>query len=658
MRLSERQFNLLGATAMMAVATHLSRLPLWLSAFLVLVAPWRMWSRARSGKAISAWIRVPMVFALVAAIVVHYGNLFGREPGSALACGLLMLKLLESEKIRDARAAIGFAAFVLMSALLFTQSMGFTLALCVSLVVLLAALTALQPAPIRSRNPILGELRTGAILLGLGLPLAIAAFLFVPRLSSPLWGAPGGFEDARTGLSDSMSPGSMTDLLVDDSPALRVHFDGAVPENAARYFRALVLWDFDGRTWNRDDQRPQQTLEAVESTGAEVSYEVTLEPTNRPWLAALDVPLDTPERSRMTNDRSLFARNSIDQIRQYRVRSTLDYRLAASITPQDRRRALRLPKDFNPRTLALARKWREEGRADGAIVTSALDLFSASFTYTLSPPLLGRNSVDDFLFETQAGFCEHYSSAFVVLMRAAGIPARVVTGYQGGWWNALGDYLLVRQSDAHAWSEVWLQGRGWVRVDPTAAVNPVRVETGEAAANSEQNWSVGSLWLGVRNQLDVINRMWTQTIVQFNALRQQSLLTPFGVSRAEQNDLLLVLVCVVGVLLLLATFWVLRTANVRKGDALDAAWRMLRRRMVDRGLPMHEYEGPLDYLKRIRSSIQDGPARQQLDDLVRLYVELRYARPEPEEADVQGLLRRIREFKPPAVVQGTRIPAG
>jgi protein-glutamine gamma-glutamyltransferase len=658
MRLSERQFNLLGATALMAVATHLSRLPLWLTAFLLLLAPWRMWSRARSDKPISAWFRVPMVFALVAAIVVHYGNLFGREPGSALACGLLMLKLLESEKIRDARAAIGFAAFVLMSALLFTQTMGFTLMLCLSLVFLLAALTALQPAPVRSRNPILGELRTGATLLGLGLPLAIAAFLFVPRLSSPLWGAPGGFADARTGLSDSMSPGSMTDLLVDDSPALRIHFDGAVPENAARYFRALVLWDFDGTTWNRDDQRPQQTLESVESLGEEISYEVTLEPTNRPWLAALDVPLQTPERARMTNDRSLFARNSIDQIRQYRVRSALDYRLSASISPRDRRRALRLPPGFNPRTLALAQEWRAEGKADSAIVKSALDLFSASFTYTLSPPLLGRNSVDDFLFETQAGFCEHYSSAFVVLMRAAGIPARVVTGYQGGWWNALGDYLLVRQSDAHAWSEIWLQERGWVRVDPTAAVNPVRVEAGAAAANSEQNWSVKSWWLGMRNQLDVINRMWAQTIVQFNALRQQNLLTPFGITRAEQKDLLLALVCVVGSFLVLATFWVLRTVKVRKGDTLDAAWRMLRQRMVNRGLPVAEHEGPLDYLNRIRSSIEDGPARQQLDELVRRYIELRYASAAPEQSDVQGLARRIREFKPPVVVQGMRIPAG
>jgi protein-glutamine gamma-glutamyltransferase len=659
MRLSNRQFNLLGATALMAVATHLSRLPLWLSAFLLLVAPWRMWSRARSDKAISAWFRVPMVFALVAAIVVHYGNLFGREPGSALACGLLMLKLLESEKIRDARAAIGFAAFVLMSALLFTQTMAFTLALCISLIPLLAALMALQPAPISTGNRLIVELRSGAMLLGLGLPLAIAAFLFVPRLSSPMWGSPGGLADSRTGLSDSMSPGSMTDLLIDDSPAMRVHFDGAVPPNAERYFRALVLWDFDGTTWNRVEQRPQQSSEVVESTGDELSYEVTLEPTSRPWLAALDVPLDTPERSRMSNDRTLYARNSIDQLRQYRVRSALDYRLAASIAPRDRRRALRLPDGFNPKTTSLALKWRAEGKDDSAVVKSALDLFNASFTYTLSPPLLGRDSVDDFLFDTQAGFCEHYSAAFVVLMRSAGIPARVVTGYQGGWWNALGEYLLVRQSDAHAWSEVWLQGRGWVRVDPTASVNPVRVEAGAAAANSGSAWSVGSWWLGMRNQLDVINRMWTQTIVQFSALRQKNLLTSFGISRAEQRDLLLVLIGVVGTVLVLATFWVLRTGEIRKGDTLDAAWRMLRRRMARSGLPMHgESEGPLDYLKRIRLSIRDGPARRQLDELIRHYVELRYARREPVEADVQDLTRKIREFRPPPAVHDTRIPAG
>ena len=654
MRLDDRQFNLVAASALIAVAPHLSRLPLWLSLALVAIAPWRIWSRKRTGKPISAWLRVPLVIALVSAIVVSYGNIFGREPGSALACGLLMLKLLESEKIRDARAALGFAAFVMMSALLFTQTMGFTLLVCLSLIVLLAALNALQPAPLKLRHRLASELRMGAILLGLGLPLAIAAFLFVPRLSSPLWGTPDSFEDARTGLSDRMSPGSMTDLLIDDSPALRVRFDGDSPTNAARYFRALVLWDFDGSSWTREDWRPQQAMESVEAVGAEIRYEITLEPTNRPWLVALDVPLEAPEHARMTFDRTLYARNRVDQLRQYRMRSVLGYRLATSIDPRDRVRALRLPEGFNPKTLALARQWRAEGRDDSAVMKAALDLFNASFTYTLSPPLLGRNSVDDFLFDTQAGYCEHYSSAFVVLMRSAGIPARVVTGYQGGWWNALGNYLLVRQSDAHAWSEVWLQGRGWVRVDPTAAVDPARIEMGSTVSGGAQNWYSSSWLLEIRNRLDVINNLWTRTIVQFNALRQKSLLKPLGIGQAEQRDLLLALSIFVATILIAATIWVMRSGPMQSGDTLDSAWRKLRRRLARRGLPERPDEGPLDYLKRIKSSWGGDPGLPVVEELVQRYVELRYSRGSADDADIQAFARRIREFKPPRALKPNR----
>ncbi len=650
MRLDDRQFNLLAASTLIAVAAHLPRLPLWISVTLVVIAPWRMWSRWRTGKPISAWFRVPLVIALVCAIIVSYGNIFGREPGSALACGLLMLKLLESERIRDARAALGFAAFVMMSALLFSQTMGFTLLVCLSLILLLAALKALQPAPIKLRHRLAGELRTGAILLGLGLPLAIAAFVFVPRLSSPLWGSPDAFADARTGLSDRMSPGSMAELLIDDSPALRVHFDGEVPPNAARYFRALVLWDFDGSSWIREDWLSQQSKEGVESTGLETRYEITLEPTNRPWLVSLDVPLAAPENARMTRDRTLYARNRVDQLRQYQVRSALHYRLGASIDPRDRGRALQLPEGFNPKALALARQWRREGRNDGAVVKAALDLFNARFTYTLSPPLLGRNSVDDFLFDTRAGYCEHFSSAFVVLMRSAGIPARVVTGYQGGWWNALGSYLLVRQSDAHAWSEVWLEGRGWIRIDPTAAVNPARIAAGATASRAGQTWYSGSWLLEIRNRLDVINNLWTRTIVQFNALRQKSLLQPLGISNAEQRDLLLALTIIGAALLIAATIGAMRSSRIQGGDRLDSAWRKLRRRLANRGLPERPDEGPLDYLKRIKARWRGDPGLPVLEELVRRYVELRYSRGSAEDADIQAFARRIREFKsPPAV---------
>jgi transglutaminase-like putative cysteine protease len=436
----------------------------------------------------------------------------------------------------------------------------------------------------------------------------------------------------------------MTELLVDDSPALRVSFNGAPPAPSARYFRALVLWDFDGRTWSREEGRPQRVLEPVVPLAAEVDHEITLEPTDRPWLVALDVPLAAPERTRMSNDRTLFGRNRVSQVRQYSVRSVLDYRLAVEIEEGDRRRALDLPEGFNPETVALAETWREADPRPDAIVSRALELISQSFTYTLVAPPLGRNSVDDFLFNTRAGYCEHFSSAFVVLMRAAGIPARVVTGYQGGWWNVAGSYLLVRQSDAHAWAEVWLQGRGWVRVDPTAAVNPARIEAGASAAGGEQGWFTGDWLLEVRNRLDLVNRLWTQTIVQFNALRQKSLLSPIGISEARQGDLLLALVIIVTLLLLVATAWVLYAGKPKSIDALDAAWQAFRGKLARYGTPAKSHEGPMAWLTRIKPRIGDSDARARIEHIVRRYVQLRYAQSVPDTRQIAILSGEIREF--------------
>lgn len=644
MRLSNRQFQLLAAVCLLAVLAHSVHLPAWLVALLVAIAPLRMASRARGGKPISVWWRMPMVAVLFAVIILHYGTFFGRQPGSALACGLLMLKLLESERIRDARAALGFSAFVLMSALLSTQTIGFTLILCASLVVLLAALNSLQPAPAEPARRLRGELRIGAALFGLGLPLALAAFLFIPRLGSPLWGAPGSEQEARTGLSDTLSPGSMTELLVDDTPALRATFNGPVPPPSARYFRALVLWDFDGRTWSREDGFSQRVLEPLVPLAAEIDHEITLEPTDRPWLVALDVPIEAPDGARMSKDRTLMGRNRMSQLRQYSVRSALEYRLAARLEDRDRRRALRLPEGFNPQTLALARSWRSADANPEAIIARFLEYVRGNFTYTLVAPPLGRNSVDDFLFDTRAGYCEHFSSAFVYLMRAADIPARIVTGYQGGWWNTAAGYLLVRQSDAHAWAEVWIEGRGWIRVDPTAAVDPARIEAGSLATSDKEGWLVGNWLIEIRNQLDVINRVWTQTIVQFNALRQKSLLSPIGIPESGQRDLLLALTIAVTIVLLVATAWVIRPARTAKVDALEAAWQAFRRKVGRLGTPQRADEGPLSWLGRLRLHVQEPATMAQLEDIVCRYVDLRYAQAEPDPAQAEALARTIRSL--------------
>ena len=648
-RLDSHQFALLGATVAATLAMHLGHLPAWLALPLAVVLGVRVWTRRRSAAAVSAWVRLPLTALLVVVVVLHFGNLFGREPGSMLACGLLALKLLETERVRDARVALGFCAFVLMSALLFTQSLLFTLLICAVLLLLLAALTALQPAPPDGRRSLRGELRLAAWLLGASLPLAAAAFVLVPRLGSPLWGAPGDDMSARTGLAETMAPGAMTELLIDDSPAFRVDFDAAPPAPALRYFRAIVLWDFDGTTWSRGRAHEYGRIETVHGAGAALDYTVTLEATDRRWLPALDVPLDAPPRARLGADHVLIAAAPVAQPLQYRVRSTSNYVLATTLGAGARSRALALPEGFDPRARALATQWRSEGRDDAAVVHAALDLFHARFTYTLAPPLLGRDSIDEFLFDTQRGFCEHYASAFVFLMRAAGIPARVVTGYQGGWWNAANRYLLVRQSDAHAWAEAWIEGRGWQRVDPTAAVSPQRIERGAAAANGAASWSQASWLRELRNRFDVVDRLWTQGIIRFDALRQKRLLSPFGVVDANQGDLLLALSGLLGLAMLVATIWAMRGGARHDGDALDRAWSGLLDRLARVGIERRHNEGPLDLRRRVQARAPTlGSA---LAPLVDAYIALRYASDAASPERIATFVRATRNFRPPRRIE-------
>jgi transglutaminase-like putative cysteine protease len=644
-RIGQHAFELVAIVIAAAIAAHAPHLPVWLWIAAPLILAWRVATRRRGAGAVPVWIRLPAATLLLVAVVLQYGTLFGRGPGSVLGCGMLALKLVETERARDARVAAGFAGFVLMSALLFAQTLWFTVLVSLVLIVLMAALVSLQPAPADEEHPLRAELKVGAILLACGLPPAAAGFTLIPRLATPLWGAQDRSTEGHTGLDDRMQPGTLTDLLVDDSPAFRVHFDTAPPRPQQRYFRAIVLWDFDGSTWTRGRHVDFLRPEEAQRDGAPVDYTIALEPTDRRWLPALDLPIVAPQGARFSADRELIAEEPVAQPREYRVRSTARYTLAVNLSEQERTRALALPEGFDPRTRALVQSWRAQGLGDEAIVRGALDLFHRSFTYTLNPPLLGRDSIDDFLFETRKGFCEHYASAFVVLMRAAGIPARVVTGYQGGWWNAAGEYLLVRNSDAHAWAEAWMPGRGWLRVDPTAAVSPARIELGAEAANDSTAWNQAAWLRTLRNRFDVINGLWTQAIIRFDALRQKGLLTSFGVVNANQGDLLLALSAVLGAILVVATVWAMRETVPLRADPLDRAWTLLGRRLARAGVVRGPSEGPLDLLARARLALPASTAG--LADLVRDYVALRYGAMEPAPERVRVFTRAVRNFRLP-----------
>jgi transglutaminase-like putative cysteine protease len=444
----------------------------------------------------------------------------------------------------------------------------------------------------------------------------------------------------------------MQELLQNDDPAFRVSFDGALPPRAQLYWRGPVLWQFDGTAWARPEYfASPRNAGNLQPLGATLGYEVTLEPSDRRWLLALDVPVDAPANAVRGADMSLVSRMPVDRLLRYRATSSPKYLLDATLDRGQRRLALQLPAEFDPRARELALRWRDELHSDDAIIKAALTFFHNEFFYTLTPPLLGRDSVDDFLFETHRGFCEHFSSAFTFLMRAAGIPARVVTGYQGGYYNAAGGYLLVRQSEAHAWSEVWLEGRGWVRVDPTAAVSPQRVELGAlAAAGASAPWYQANWLLGLRNQLDLVNRVWNDVVVEFSSLRQQNLLTPFGIDKAEYTDLVGVLIGATTLLLGLFTWWTLRAPRTTL-DPLDAAYARLCRKLARAGVLRAANEGPRAFARRIAATPLRGAA---VADLLNQYIDLRYASPLPSETGLRtfahgvGALRVVAKPKEPA----------
>jgi protein-glutamine gamma-glutamyltransferase len=641
---SERTFNLMCLTTAFVLAVHITHVPWPLTLAFAIGLALRWWQRKHRPGKVSGWLKVPMLLILVAAVIAQYGNVFGREPGSALAAGLLVLKLTEGESSRDARVTAAFACFLLMAALLFDQSLIATFVVGLGLLPALSTWRSLEPTQITSTLP--RQLLPAVVLLAASLPLAATAFLLVPRLSSPLWGT-SGQQAARSGLSDKMSPGDFSEILNDDSPAMRVTFDGLPPPNGQRYFRAFVLWNYDGENWTRlalpnVDSLPIATADVI-------SYRINLEPTHQRVLPTLDVPVEAPTQSRMRSDGEVFAEKPVDDVMDYGLRSALKYRFEGNIDANIRSAALQLPPDFDPRSHQLAAELRKRyGSNDAAIINAVLGLFhNGGFRYTLAPAPLGRNAVDDFLFNTREGFCEHYASSFTVLMRAAGIPARVISGYQGGYWNAMGGYLLVRNSDAHAWSEVWLNGRGWVRVDPTAAVRPQRINLGAEDADGDQLAWYRSEWVeSIRNHWDIVNRWWDKGVIGFDALRQRGLLTPFGIRDADTSileKLLVVSIVLFGLAGLLWALW-----RRPEGDPALAAMRALERKLAHAGVVRGHSEGPRNYLRR---AIRALPAqRVELDNLMRCYIELRYATVEPHPESLRSFRQAVRNFQPHRMV--------
>lgn len=624
-------WRLLGVV-LLSLLPHVARLPVWVSASILGVTGWRALAAYRQWPLPSGWLRFVLMAAAVGGVYAQYGRVSGQQAGTALLCLMAALKLLELKARRDVMVVIFLMYFLLVTHFLYDQAL-WTLAYLLACV--LAITTVLIDCQHRGALPLRRSLQTAATLLAQAAPLALLMFVLFPRIPGPLWGLPADAGAARSGLSDSMSPGDISSLILSDAPAFRVEFEGPLPAAEARYWRGPVFDHFDGRSWQDSQPRGRpsaQQTPTIQANGAALAYTLTLEPQRHHWLFALDAVDATqlPADAYLGAGAQLLSERRTLERRRYSLTSHPQYRLDAAVAANDPKldRYLRLPAHSNPRTLALATNWRARFGSDAQIVQQALLMFrEQDFVYTLNPPPLGRDSVDEFLFDTRRGFCEHYASSFTFLMRAAGIPARVVTGYLGGELNPLGDYLLIRQSDAHAWSEVWLPGAGWQRVDPTAAVAPERVERGLAEAldlRAELPDFLahrGSLQAAIARHWDWINAQWNGWVLGYGPELQREFLSRFGLGQVR--DMLLALTVAVTAGLGLTGLLLLR--RMRPAPVLDDAlrqWQRLQRRLQPLGLAQRPAEGALDFAERISAQVPTLAA--PLQEIVALYLAQRY----------------------------------
>src|SRR5690606_24983387 len=457
---------------------------------------------------------------------------------------------LETRQRRDQFVLLFISIFLIMASLLREQHI-WSLPFLVAGVILTT--TAWLRMSISEDVRIRDSFGTAGRLLLYATPLALAMWIFFPRIATPFWSVPIDNGGATTGLSEEMSPGDISSLSQSDAVAFRVKFATQAPPPSQRYWRALVLHRFNGRTWSGNEPSIDlRAREEIRVSGEPVAYEVTMEPSQQQWVFALDMPLQwSLERTFMGPQQQLMSVQPIDRRVAYDAVSYLDYRTNVDLSRMARSWYLRLPESRNPRSIELATQLRSAAADDADYVNDVLGMFRREeFYYTLQPALLGSNPVDRFLFETREGFCEHYASAFAVLMRAAGIPSRIVLGYQGGEMNPLGDYLIVRQSDAHAWNEVWLEGRGWVRIDPTAAVAPERIEAGMSAArfgDAGARWGLTAptRWLyNLGLTWDALNARWNGWVLGYGPDNQNRFMRWLGMDEPDWRKMVLTLLAI------------------------------------------------------------------------------------------------------------------
>lgn len=633
----------LGALAF-SVLPHIQFLPIWVTAIFLTCSAWRLQVERKRWRLPPAWIRIVLSLACFIGVLASYESVSGVGPGSALLAVMAALKLLETKQRRDQFVLLFISIFLIMSSLLREQFLWSLPYLMAGVLFTLTAWLRMSDA----RKVSLGQsVRTGGRLVAYAIPLMITMWIFFPRLATPFWEVPIDTSSATSGLSDNMSPGDISSLSMSNAVAFRVDFEDEIPPQHELYWRGLILNGFNGRSWTGGEPSvDSRAREAVEYLGNSVAYKITLEPTRQHWVFALDVPNQWEDGKRiyMGRQQQLARVQPIDQRITYSAVSYTDFRLNNELSSFEKSRYLSLPVDSNQRTVELAKNMREAAGSSEVFINQVLMKFNREeYFYTLEPPPLGSNSVDRFLFDTRQGFCEHYASAFAVMMRAAGIPSRVVLGYQGGEINPMGQYMIVRQADAHAWNEVWLPRRGWYRVDPTGAVAPERIESGRSGAMFD---GIGASWgLNAPSELlyqlqmtwDAMNTKWNEWILAYGPDNQGQFMRWLGMEDPDWRKMMLSLVAsVVLITFLISVLLILRYRPPPK----DEAARLYRKFTAATGVDPVMGETPLSYFRRLTS--ERAEFAKKANNITSLYLDVRYG--PPESASLKPLQTAVSEF--------------
>ena len=608
-----------------ALLPHVPYLPIWISAAFLGCAAWRYAIERRRGLLPSRWIRGGLALLSFLGVLNTYSSISGVGPGSALLAIMAALKLLETRKRRDQFVLLFISIFLVMSSLLREQYLWSLPYLIASVFIIMTAWLRMAAAENESSRR---SFRTTGRLLLYAAPLTVAMWVFFPRLASPFWAVPVDTSQGTSGLSESMSPGDVSSLSLSNEVAFRVRFDGDIPPRRELYWRGLVLTDFDGRTWSSTATRVAlSAAEQIEFIGEPSSYEVTMEPTRQHWVIALELPSDVDlDRTFMGPQQQLAHITPIDQRIAYDVVSYTQYKVDEQLPRLFRGRYSQIPEGSNTRSMEFATEMRAAVTSDTAFIEAVMQMFNQQeYFYTLQPPPLGNSPIDQFLFDTQRGFCEHYASAFAFMMRSAGIPSRVVLGYQGGEINPLGGHLIVRQSDAHAWTEVWLEDRGWYRIDPTAAVAPERIEYGTrdpSFAGVAASWGFAAPSQILHNllmTLDALSAGWNDWILGYGPENQNKFMKWLGMNNPDWRKMMLTLVAVVVVIVMLISgLLILRY----RAPGKDQAARFFNAYVRKSGLEIRPGEAPQAFAVRVgNAGIFSSDA---IDTITRTYLQARY----------------------------------